>query len=104
MFPFPDFFGGGQTFCNEILYKPKDGMRRMEGKDQLTRSRRDAAMQIAGRELPRVEKIHLWVFPAFSYEEGILVYLLKAYADLTSYDIILDARNGNIIKRTERCL
>mgnify|MGYP007128037142 CR=1 FL=1 len=43
-------------------------------------------------------------FPALSYEEGIPVYLLKAYADLTSYDIILDARNGNIIKRTERCL
>ena len=36
--------------------------------------------------------------------EGIPVYLLKADADLTSYDIILDARNGNIIKRTERCL
>ena len=65
MFPFPDFFGGGQTFCNEIQFKTKDVMMRME---------------------------------------GIPVYLLKAYADLTSYDIILDARNGNIIKRTERCL
>ena len=74
---------------------------RMEHPNRISR---EAAMQIAGRELPRVEKIHLWVFPAFSYEEGIPVYLLKAYADLTSYDIILDARNGNIIKRTERCL
>lgn len=104
MFPFPDFFGGGQTFCNEIQYKTKDVMMRMEGKEHLNRISREAAMQIAGRELARVEKIHLWVFPAFSYEEGIPVYLLKAYADLTSYDIILDARNGNIIKRTERCL
>ena len=96
MFPFPDFFGGGQTFCNVMM--------RMEGKEHPNRISREAAMQIAGRELPRVEKIHLWVFPALSYEEGIPVYLLKAYADLTSYDIILDARNGNIIKRTERCL
>ena len=83
-------------------------MMRMEGKEHPNRISREAAMQIAGRELPRVEKIHLWVFPAFSpafsYEEGIPVYLLKAYADLTYYDIILDARNGNIIKRTERCL
>ncbi len=67
---------------------------RMEGKEYLNRISRETAMQIAGRELPQVEKIHLWVFPAFSYEEGIPVYLLKAYADLTSYDIILDARNG----------
>ena len=33
MFPFPDFFGGGQTFCNEIQYKTKDVMMRMEGKE-----------------------------------------------------------------------
>ena len=46
---------------------------RMEGKEHLNRISREAAMQIAGRELPRVEKIHLWVFPAFSYEEGIPV-------------------------------
>ena len=64
-------------------------MMRMEGKEHLNRISRETAMQIAGRELPRVEKIHLWVFPALTDEEGLPVYLLKAYADLTSYDLSL---------------
>ena len=78
-------------------------MMRMEAMEYPIRISRETAMRIAGRELPRAEKSHLWIFPAFSYEEGIPVYLLKAYVDLTSYDIILDARNGNVLKRTERC-
>ena len=97
----PDIWG--QTFCDEIQNKTKDVMMRMEAMKQSNRISRETVMSIAGRELPRVEKIHLWVFSAFSYEEGIPVYRLKAYADLTAYDIILDARNGNVLKRTERC-
>lgn len=76
---------------------------RMEAEKHSDRISRETVMSIAGRELPGVDKPHLWVFPAFSYEEGIPVCRLKAYANLTAYDITLDARNGNVIKRTQRC-
>ena len=86
--------------------KTKDVMMRMEAFAAMKHSdriSRETAMAIADRELPGADKPHLWVFPAFSYEEGVPVYRLKAYANLTAYDITLDARNGNVIKRTQRC-
>ena len=91
------------SICGGTQDKMKDVMVRMEAEKHSDRISRETAMAIAGRELPGVDKLHLWVFPAFFYEEGVPVYRLKAYAGLTAYDIILDAGNGNVIKRIQRC-
>ena len=93
----------GRHFVTGPQDKTKDVMMRMEAEKHSDRISMETAMAIADRELPGADKPHLWVFPAFSYDEGIPVYRLKAYANLTAYDITLDARNGNVIKRTQRC-
>lgn len=64
---------------------------------------REAAGEIAKRELPQIPREQLWILRAYSYEYGTLVYQIKAYEELTAYDIIIDAYRGNVLLRTESC-
>lgn len=61
------------------------------------------AINIAQRELLHVKKEHMWILSSFCYEYGIPVYHIKAYEDLTVYEIIMDALSGTILKKTENC-
>ena len=75
----------------------------METTGQTIRISRETAKNIAQKELPQIEKEHMWIFPAFYYRAGIPVYRVKAYKDLTVYDLIMDSTNGKILCRTESC-
>lgn len=61
------------------------------------------AITIAQKEIPHVNRENMWVFSLFCYEYGIPVYQIKAYGDLTCYDIIIDALTGTVLKITESC-
>ena len=64
---------------------------------------REAAVEIAKRELPQIPQEQIWILRAYSYEYGTSVYQIRAYRELTAYDIIIDAYYGTLLQRTESC-
>ena len=59
---------------------------------------------IARKELPQVKKECLWVFSDFFYDYGIPVYRVRACHASTLYDLIIDVKDGRILKRKENYL
>ena len=64
---------------------------------------REAAGEIAKRELPQIPWEQIWILRAYSSEYGTPVYQIRAYGELTAYDIIIDAYQGTLLQRTESC-
>ena len=64
---------------------------------------REAAGEIAQRELPQIPREQIWILRVYSYEYGTPVYQIRAYGELTAYDSIIDAYQGAVLRRTEIC-
>ena len=66
---------------------------------------KEEAACIARREYSQVKWENLWIFSGFCYEYGLPVYQIKAYNELSGYEMILDAADGSVLKKTEKpCL
>lgn len=79
-------------------------MKRMDTGEKRQWLDRKAVGRIAERELPKLSQEQIWILKAYSYEYGTSVYRITAYGELVVYDIIIDAYQGELLKKTVSCL
>lgn len=79
-------------------------MKRMDTGEKRQWIDRKTVGRIAERELPKLSQEQIWILKAYSYEYGMPVYRIAAYGELVAYDIIIDAYQGELLKKTVICL